>query len=140
MDNPSTPVNSVDGGWGQAEFSFGRESRESRLLELAREAVAEIGPKQVCFDLDISPSQLSHALAQRDYHRVPADWLIYLTAKSRVGDRIAKFFASMRAFDCVPRLTLTDAEQVIRLKDAIAKNLGPEVQRIVLNTAFGTDE
>jgi hypothetical protein len=141
VDSPSPPVKSFDGGCGQVEFMFGRESREERLLDLEREAVSEIGIKQVCFDLDISPSQLAHALAGRDYHYVRAEWLPYLVAKARIaGPKIAKFFCSLCALDAVPRRELTAEEKLERLETSLRKNLGPDLQRVVVDGAFGTED
>lgn len=141
----TTGVNSGDAVFTQVALPLGdrrdSDGRAQTLIDLVTEGVAELGHKQVAYDLDMSPSQLSHALAGRDRHHVPLPLLLYVARKSQlVGDRIAKFFAAMRGFDVSPRRELTAEERLEKLETALRKNLGPELQRVVIADAFGEDE
>src|SRR6187401_2284933 len=65
--------------FGSAFGSFDRysiEQAERRLLEALRVAVAEISIKELSYRLDLTPSLLADALAERSHKGVRASWLI----------------------------------------------------------------
>lgn len=139
--SPSTPVNSDDDGWQLDMFSSGRagsaDDRWRTILTAIRQAVDEIGPQEVAYDNELTASALSHALAERDRH-FPASLLVYLISRSRkYGPVIAGYFAALADCELHARKQFTPEEELARLKDALAKNLGPEMQRVVMRDAFG---
>jgi hypothetical protein len=139
--SPSTPVNSDDSVLTQLDlFVGGRggrlDDRWAALRKEVRAAADELDPKQVAYDLDVSPSQLSHALAERDRH-IPMKWIIYFVERSRHGAKIAAYLAALSGHELTPRRELTPEERLERIERAIAEELGPGVRRAVLERAFG---
>jgi hypothetical protein len=118
----------------QAELPFATGSdadvRWRRLLDVLRATVEEIGLKQVAYDLDTSPSQVSNALNERDRHHVPARWLIYLARKSR-HDEIPWFFAELRGLALTAPPVLTPEEELRRLQEAMTECLSAEVRDVI---------
>jgi hypothetical protein len=106
------------------------DTRWTALLATIRDVVDEIGLKQCAFDLDVSPSQLSHALNERERHHVPARWLVYLVTRSRHDD-LPLFFASLRGLDLVARPVISPEEELRRLKEAMAECLGADVREVI---------
>jgi len=122
-------------------FSSGRagsnDDRWRVILTAIRQAIDEVGPQEVAYDNDLTASALSHAIAERDRH-FPASLLVYLIRRSkRFGPVIAGYFAALADCEIAPRRQISPEEELARLKDALAKNLGPEMQRVVMRDAFG---
>lgn len=100
----------------------------AELLDELRVIVATIGLKQVAYDLDVQPSALSHALAERDRHYVRADWLPYLVAKAP-GDHVVELLASLRGLEVQPVRELTPAEKLERIEKVLDAN--PDMGAVV---------
>lgn len=117
---------------GELPFSVGADAdnRWINLLAILRSVVEEIGLKQVAYDLDTSPSQVSNALNERDRHHVPARWLVYLASKSR-NDDLAWFFAELRGLSLTTPPALTPEEELRRLKEAMGECLSSEVREVI---------
>lgn len=117
-------------------FSPDREWDEDRRL-LRRMAEA-IGLQEVAYQLDVSPSQLSHALDERE-RNLPARWIRFLVA--RAPEDLAREYvariAGLRKWRLVDAPPMTPAEELSALKDALASCLGPEMRQVVLTKAFG---
>lgn len=130
----STGVNFRDATKTQPELPFGVGSDADRqwtaLLAIIRDVVDEVGLKQCAFDLDVSPSQLSHALNERERHHVPARWLVYFVRRSRHDD-LPAFFAQLRGLELVARPTISPEEELRRLKEAMSECLSAEVRDVI---------
>jgi hypothetical protein len=118
----------------QAELPFASgadaDNRWAHLLNILRSTVDELGLKQVAYDLDTSPSQLSNSLAERDRHHVPARWLVYLATRSRHDD-IPGFFAGLRGLELSTPPVMTPEEELRRLREAMGECLSAEVRAVV---------
>lgn len=141
QNSPSTHVNNDDRSLTQLDlFVGGRggklDDRWAALREEVRLAVIELGEKEVAYDLDVSPSQLSHALAERD-RNIPMKWIIYLIERSRRGTKIAGYLAALAGHDLAPRKELTPEERLERIERAMSQELGPGVLRAIHERAFG---
>lgn len=112
-----------------------RQQEWQQILEELRAIVTALGLKQVAFDLDVQPSQLSHALAERERHRVAAEWLPYFLSKAK-NDRLARLLAGIAGYEVQPRRELTDREKVERFEAALAK-LPDGIRRALMEDAFG---
>ncbi len=136
----STLVNSDDEACQLDMFAAGRggalDDRWATVMLAVRAAVNELEPQNVAYDLETTASGLAHALAERDRH-FPAKWLLYLIEKSRKGPVIAGYLAAVAGYELHAHRRLTPEEELTRLKDSIAKNLGPEMQRVITRDAFG---
>jgi hypothetical protein len=88
------------------------------LAALVRSVDENLGPKEVAARLGISVSSLSHALANRDYRRVPAEWLPALV-RMDPERRIARWFAALGGFDVTEVDRRTDAEKLAAAVDAL---------------------
>lgn len=121
-------------------FGAGRsgtlDDRWSTVLLAIRAAVNELEPQNVAYDLETTASGLAHALAERERH-FPAKWLLYLIEKSSRGPAIAGYLAAIAGYDLQARRVLTPEQENAKLKESIAKNLGPEMQRVIMRDAFG---
>jgi hypothetical protein len=103
---------------------------------LLRRMVDAIGLKQVCYDLDVSPSALLHALDERDRH-IRASWIPYLVARAprELGDAYVERLAAHRGLEVVPAKPRSPEQQLQDLLDALTESLGPELRAAVLARA-----
>jgi hypothetical protein len=115
----------------------GHRPHWQHLRRLLREVVDFVGCKEVAYDLDVSPSALLHALDERERHHVRAEWIPYLIRRAP-NDSVLEFLASLRGLELVPRKELTPEEELARLKEELAKSLGPELVRGIYTRAFST--
>ena len=99
---PSTPVNSDDEACQLDMFGAGKggtlDDRWSTVMLAIRQAVNELEPQNVAYDLETTASGLAHALAERDRH-FPAKWLLYLIEKSTKGPAIAGYLAAIAGWN-----------------------------------------
>ena len=102
------------------------------LLDELRAIVSAVGLKQVAYDLDRPPSELAHALAERDRHYLRAEWLPYLVTHAP-SDRVVALIASWRGLEVQPRKTLTPEERLRRLEGALETM--PELAEVVKRKA-----
>lgn len=105
------------------------------MLQIIRHIVEHRSLKQVAFDLDVSPSYLSHCLCERERHNVPAKWLPYLI-KSAADDDLVAFMALLRNRKLAPRVELTPEQKLERVLAAIGEQLGDDFKRLLLDKAF----
>ncbi len=98
--------------------------------------VDEIGPKEFAYAVDVSASQLSHALAGRERHHVPMRWLPVLLRMAKT-DRLLRFLAAMRGRDVVAPEVLTPEEELTRTKQALLKNFGPAGADLIRRDVYG---
>jgi hypothetical protein len=129
------------------QFSFGpgfevdrtaKEQAERRLLEALRVAVAEISIKELAFVLDVSPSLLADALAERSSKGVRAAWLITIIdmASDAHAVEILNAFIAKRALEVAKRQTLTDAEKADRYEQKL-RSLGPVGLQLIREATGG---
>jgi hypothetical protein len=98
--------------------------------------VDEIGAKEFAYAVDVSASQLSHALAGRERHHVPLRWLPVLLRMAKT-DRLLRFLAAMRGRDVVAPEVLTPEEELKRTKQALAKHFGPGGADLIRREVYG---
>lgn len=84
------------------------------ILDEINRIVGIVGLKQAAYDLDAQPSQLAHALAERDRHYIRAEWLPYFLAKAPDA-ALAEALAACSGLDVAPRRELTPAEKLDRV-------------------------
>lgn len=114
--------------------SYRHEQQGDALLELVREVVAALGLKQVAFDLDVQPSVLAHALAERDRHYPRLRWLPYLVAHAP-NDRVVELIASWRNLECKAKVELTPAEKLERIERALETTCGEKMAAFIRKEA-----
>lgn len=120
----------------QLDLDFDAERAWDEDRRLLRQMAERIGLKACAIDLDISYSQLSHALDERE-RNLPAKWIRYLVAKAPLDMAAAyvRRLAGLRKMVVIDAAPLTPEEELAALKDAMASCLGPEVRQVVLDKA-----
>lgn len=98
----------------------------SRLLEVVRVVVARISIKELAYKLDISPSFLSDALAERSSKGVRMSWLVTIIEMATTTDAIAILneIAAIKRLELNPREKLT-AEELSQRYEEKLRSLGP---------------
>ena len=119
----------------QLELANAEESTDQAWWRRWREALqVEIdkhGLKEVAFQLDAKPSDISHALACRDRHYFRGEWMVWLMLRS---DDLAKLAASMRGLQTERAKPLTDSEKLKRYERRLARlgEVGAAIRRAAL--------
>lgn len=135
----STRVNSDDADvtqLGLFDIPTDGEQLWRALQKEIADCVDEIGPKEFAYAVDVSPSQLSHALAGRERHHVPLRWLPVLLKMAKT-DRLLRFLAAMRGRDVIAPEVLTPEEELVRMKQALLKNFGPAGADLIRKDVYG---
>lgn len=106
------------------EFRHARA--EQTLLEAIRAAVAHVSIKELAFALDVSPSLLADALAERSNKGVRASWLVKLIDMADLPHAlgIINALADLKRCECTPRKELTAEELAERYEEKL-RSLGP---------------
>lgn len=104
------------------------------LTEIVR-IVGIVGLKQAAFDLDAQPSQLAHALAERDRHYLRAEWLPYFLGKAPDA-ALARALAACSGLEVAPRRELTPAEKLDRIVRVLEQS-GPAGAAILEEAGVG---
>jgi AraC-like DNA-binding protein len=109
-----------------------RKQAEHRLLEALRVAVAGISIKELAYALNLSPSLLADALAERSSKGVRASWLITIIemANEAHAIEVLNAIAAKRALEVVKRRTLTPEEKAERLEEKL-RTLGPVGMQLI---------
>jgi hypothetical protein len=115
-----------------------KEQAERRLLEALRAAVAEVSIKELAFTLDISPSLLADALAERSSKGVRASWLITIIdmASDAHAVEILNAIIAKRALEVGKRKTLTAEEKAERFEEKL-RSLGPVGLQLIREATGG---
>jgi hypothetical protein len=105
---------------------YPNEQAERQLLEALRVAVAEISIKELAFRLDVSPSLLADALAERSSKGVRASWLVTIIelASDANATAIVSALLTRKALEVVERKSLTPEELAERYEEKL-RSLGP---------------
>ncbi len=105
---------------------------ERKLLDAIRQAVANISIKELAFKLNIQPSLLADAMAERSNKGVRASWLVTVIKDAPLSDAIATLneLAALRGLEVVPRKELTAEEKAERLEEKL-RSLGPTGLRLI---------
>lgn len=111
---------------------------ERRLLEAITRAVASISIKELAFMLDISPSLLADALAERSNKGVRASWLITIIRAAPLSDSLAILNAlgDLKRIEAQPMKELTAEEKAERLEEKL-RSLGPTGLRLIQEAIGG---
>lgn len=87
------------------------------------DAVDMMGLKEVAYRLDVRPSQLADAIAERDRHRIAGEWIVLLLTFCPPIPRAMLVHAlnDVAGFEgATPRRDLTPAEELAKLKAHLA--------------------
>ena len=111
---------------------------EHALLEAIRQCVANISIKELAFKLNVQPSLLADALAERANKGVRASWLVSVVKSAPINDVITMLneLAVLRGLEVVPRKQLTPEEKADRLEEKL-RSLGPTGLRLIDETLGG---
>jgi hypothetical protein len=121
--------------FGSAFGEFDRypiEFAERRLLEALRAAVAEISIKELAYRLDLSPSLLADALAERSSKGVRAAWLVTIIdlASEAHARAILDALIARRALEVVERKELTPEQLAERYEEKL-RSMGPVGMQLI---------
>ncbi len=105
-----------------------------QILDAIRDVVRVRGPKEVAYALDLSPSELSNGLAERDRHEIKLRYLPYFL-RARITDELPRLIVEFCGLSLGEARPLTAAEKLERL-EAAALRSGPAGQAI-LDEAYG---
>lgn len=105
---------------------FKRARSEQTLLEAIRLAVAKISIKELAYELDVSPSLLADALAERSNKGVRASWLVTIVDMAPMHEALAVLnaLADLKRCEVAPRKELTPEEKAARLEEKL-RSMGP---------------
>lgn len=90
------------------------------ILDAVRDIVRARGNKDVAYALDVSPSDLSHALAERNRFELKLRFLPVLL-RMRHNDDLPRAIARVAGLEIAPARPLTAAERLERLEAALAR-------------------
>lgn len=104
---------------------------DQAFMDLLRDVVEDNGGvKVVAGELDVQPSQLSNALAGRNYNHVWAEHVPWLVRHDRSLAAL-RYLADLCGMDLVPQRKQTAEEELAALHDALAEQHGPEMLALV---------
>jgi hypothetical protein len=105
---------------------------ERCFLDAVRQAVANISIKELAFRLDISPSLLADALAERSNKGVRGTWLVTIIDMAPMADALAILNAlgDLKRVESQPRKELTAEEKAERLEEKL-RSLGATGLRLI---------
>lgn len=103
------------------------------LAEMQR-VVSFVSLKQASFDLDLKPSQLAHALAERDNRHPRAEWIPYLIHRAPDME-LARALVAPAGLVVERAPELTPAEELKALHQVLAEQLGPEIRSALVARA-----
>jgi hypothetical protein len=105
---------------------FRRKRAEQQLLEAIKAAVAQVSIKELAYELDVTPSLLADAMAERSNKGVRASWLITIIemADMPYALGILNALGDLKRIESQPRQTLTPEERAERLEEKL-RSLGP---------------
>ncbi len=111
---------------------FRRERAAQTLLVAIRQAVANISIKELAYELDVSPSLLADAMAERSNKGVRASWLVTIIDMATVADALAILNAlgDLKKLESQPRKELTPEELAQRYEEKL-RSLGPTGMRLI---------
>lgn len=102
--------------------------------EMSR-VIAHVGLQEAAHDLDVKPSMLAHAMAERERKYPRADWVVYCLIKDP-GKGLAQALMDAPGLDVADRIELTPAQKVARLEQAV-RSLGSDVASVIMSRAYG---
>jgi|SRR6187551_3117475 len=121
----------------QLNFGSVRDPRAAeqwtRLLDVVRDAVAVITPKELAYRLDIQPSYLSEALAGQNRKGLRLEWLQPILNMAPEPARVGigtELFAPL-GYELVRRQQLTPEEKLRQLEQRVAMEFGSAGARLV---------
>jgi hypothetical protein len=111
---------------------FATRMAERAFMDAVRQAVANISIKELAFRLDVSPSLLSDALAERSNKGVRGTWLVTVIQMAPLADALAilNTLGDLRRIESMPRKELTAEEKAERLEEKL-RTLGPTGLRLI---------
>lgn len=110
-------------------LDFGRQYRAQRawsqLLEVFGDTVRLVGPKEAAYELDVSPTDLHNAIAERARRYPRASWTPWLVMRDPSG-RAVKIYNDLCGRVSMPKATLTP-EQKLRAYKLRLQSFSPEL-------------
>lgn len=114
---------------GQLPMTFSAEWRAKKawedLLQTFNRTAQYVGHKQLAAELDTSPSNLSHALAERERRFIRGEWFPGLVMLAP-DDAAIEILADLRGKELAPRRRLTPAEKLAAYR-ARVRSFSPEL-------------
>lgn len=95
-----------------------------RVRDAFAQLVDVVGLKEAAYRLDVRASQLADAIAERDRHRVAAEWVVHALTWAPELCRAALVAALCEAAQfegAKPKVLLTSDEQIRRLTEALQR-------------------
>lgn len=107
-------------------------SVERRLLDALRQAVANISIKELAFRLNVQPSLLADALAERSNKGVRASWLVTIVDMAPLADALAilNVLGERKRIESRQRRELTAEEKAERYEEKL-RSLGATGLRLI---------
>lgn len=123
----------------QLDLSFDGKTQEKQwwasVIEEMRRVVQLIGLKEAAFVIDVKPTNLAHALAERDRHYVRAEWILPLLMRAPdMG--LARSLVGPAGLDVEEKPELSAEEKLERLELALASSLGPDMRKSIYDKAW----
>jgi hypothetical protein len=100
-----------------------------------RRTVDGVGLKEAAYQLDTSPSQLAHALAERDRHYIRGSWMPYLIQVAP-DNRSTDILCRLRGLTVTPAAELTPEQKLERLTRALGECLGDDLRQAIYERAW----
>lgn len=118
--------------------NFPTEMAQRRLLEVVKVAVARISLKELAYRLDISPSLLADALAERSHKGVRMAWLVAIVEMADDADATAILneLAALKGLELKPREKLTPEQLAERYEEKL-RSLGPVGMQLIRDARGG---
>lgn len=110
-----------------------RNRRWGEILEAVADVAKTVGLKQAAYDLDKAPSELTHAIAQRDRHYLYSWQLLYFLDHAP-DDELAKLLVGKR-YDLSPKKELEPSQKLERLLEVVEGEPGESVAGVLLKKA-----
>jgi hypothetical protein len=106
----------------------------AEILDCVRDIVRARGNKDMAYALDVSPSDLSHALAERNRFELKLRYLPALL-RLRHNDDLPQAIARAAGLELAPARPLTAAEQLERIQAALGR--AGAAGAAILDDAYG---
>lgn len=119
----------------QLALDYGFEAYWERRRALYADVAASVGAKEICFELDLDRSTLSHQLAERNGHKLAARTAEFI--RERDGERrLFRDDAARYGFKLEP-IRAMSREELNAAKLAELERMAPDLVKIAEDRALG---